>query len=171
MGDVRQVDVVGVRLELPSNQPVLILRDQQATRYLPLWIGTAEATAISLALEGVEPPRPLTHDLLANVIDQLGGQVTSVTVNELIEGTFFATINFLNHDSISARPSDAVALAIRNQVPVFVEQEVMDFAGMDLAIDDDFDNGEASFADGNMSQEELDKFRAFLDEIKPDDFS
>ena len=171
MGDVRQVDVVGVRLELPSNQPVLILRDQQATRYLPLWIGTAEATAISLALEGVEPPRPLTHDLLANVIDQLGGQVISVTVNELVEGTFFATINFLNHDSISARPSDAVALAIRNQVPVFVEQEVMDFAGMDLAIDDDFDYGEVGFADGNMSQEELEKFRAFLDEIEPDDFS
>jgi bifunctional DNase/RNase len=171
MGDVRQVDVVGVRLELPSNQPVLILRDQQATRYLPLWIGTAEATAISLALEGVEAPRPLTHDLLANVIDQLGGQVTSVTVSELVEGTFYATINFLNHDSISSRPSDAVALAIRNQVPVFVEQKVMDFAGMDLAIDDDFEPGDGSFQDGDMSQEELDRFRAFLDDIQPDDFS
>ena len=173
---MRQVDVVGVRLELPSNQPVLILRDQQATRYLPLWIGTAEATAISLALEGVEPPRPLTHDLLSNVIDQLGGQVTSVTVSELVEGTFFATINFLNHDSISARPSDAVALAIRNQVPVFVAQEVMDFAGMDLAIDDDFESGDTSFgetgfAQTDMSQEELDKFRAFLDDIQPEDFS
>ena len=171
MGFVRQVDVVGVRLELPSNQPVLILRDQQATRYLPLWIGTAEATAISLALEGVDPPRPLTHDLLATVIDQLGGQLTSVTVSELIEGTFFATINFLNHDSISARPSDAVALAIRNQVPVFVAQEVMDFAGMDLAIDDDYDSGDSSFNESDMSQEEMDKFRAFLDEIQPDDFS
>jgi bifunctional DNase/RNase len=168
---VRQVDVIGVRLELPSNQPVLILRDQQATRYLPLWIGTAEATAISLALEGVEPPRPLTHDLLANVISQLGGQVTSVSVSELIEGTFYATINFLNHDSISARPSDAVALAIRNQVPVFVAQEVMDFAGMDLAIDDDFEPSESGFVDADMSQEELDKFRAFLDDIQPDDFS
>jgi bifunctional DNase/RNase len=168
---VRQVDVVGVRLELPSNQPVLILRDQQATRYLPLWIGTAEATAISLALEGVESPRPLTHDLLANVIGQLGGQVTSVTVSELVEGTFYATINFLNHDSISARPSDAVALAIRNQVPVFVAQEVMDFAGMDLAIDDDFESGEAGFPESEMSQDELDKFRAFLDDIQPEDFS
>jgi bifunctional DNase/RNase len=168
---VRQVDVVGVRLELPSNQPVLILRDQQATRYLPLWIGTAEATAISLALEGVEPPRPLTHDLLANVIEQLGGQVTSVTVSELVEGTFYATINFLNHDSISARPSDAVALAIRNQVPVFVAQEVMDFAGMDLAIDDDCEAGETGFGESEMSQEELDKFRAFLDDIQPEDFS
>jgi len=171
MGSVRQVDVVGVRLELPSNQPVLILRDQQATRYLPLWIGTAEATAISLAIEGVEPPRPLTHDLLANVIVQLGGQLTSVTVSELVEGTFYATINFLNHDSISARPSDAVALAVRSQIPVFVAQEVMDFAGMDLAEDDDFENGETGFADDDMSQEELDKFRAFLDEIEPDDFS
>jgi len=168
---VRQVDVVGVRLELPSNQPVLILRDQQATRYLPLWIGTAEATAISLAIEGVEPPRPLTHDLLANVIVQLGGQLSSVTVSELVEGTFYATINFLNHDSISARPSDAVALAVRSQIPVFVAQEVMDFAGMDLAVDDDFENGETGFADDDMSQEELDKFRAFLDEIEPDDFS
>jgi bifunctional DNase/RNase len=171
MGFVRQVDVVGVRLELPSNQPVLILRDQQATRYLPLWIGTAEATAISLALEGVAAPRPLTHDLLANVIDQLGGQVTSVTVSELVEGTFYATINFLNHDSISARPSDAVALAVRNEIPVFVAQEVMDFAGMDLAIDDDFEVDATGFADSNMSKEELDKFRAFLDEIEPDDFS
>jgi len=168
---VRQVDVVGVRLELPSNQPVLILRDQQASRYLPLWIGTAEATAISLALEGVDAPRPLTHDLLANVITSLGGQVSSVTVSELIEGTFFATINFLNHDSISARPSDAVALAIRNKVPVFVAQEVMDFAGMDLGIDADFETNESGFADSDMSQEELDKFRAFLDDIQPDDFS
>ena len=168
---MRQVDVVGVRLELPSNQPVLILRDQQASRYLPLWIGTAEATAISLALEGVDPPRPLTHDLMSNVIAQLGGQVTSVTVSELVEGTFYATINFLNHDSISARPSDAVALAIRNQVPVFVEQEIMDFAGMDLAIDDDFEVGQGPITDANMSQEELDKFRAFLDDIQPDDFS
>jgi hypothetical protein len=168
---VRQVDVVGVRLELPSNQPVLILRDQQATRYLPLWIGTAEATAISLALEGVEPQRPLTHDLLAATIVQLGGQVTSVTVSELIEGTFFATINFLNHDSISARPSDAVALAVRNKVPVFFAQDVMDFAGMDLALDDDFVADDASFNETEMSQEDLDKFRAFLDEIQPEDFS
>jgi bifunctional DNase/RNase len=171
MGCVRQVDVVGVRLELPSNQPVLILRDQTATRYLPLWIGTAEATAISLALEGVVSPRPLTHDLLSNVIAQLGGQVTSVTVSELVEGTFFATINFLNHDSISARPSDAVALAVRNKIPVFVAQEVMDFAGMDLAIDDDFESEDSGFTDTEMTQEELDKFRAFLDDIQPDDFS
>ena len=171
MGDVRQVDVVGVRLELPSNQPVLILRDQNATRYLPLWIGTAEATAISLALEGVEPARPLTHDLIGTIISSLGGQISSITISELVDGTFFATINFLNHDSISARPSDAVAIAIRAGVPVFVAQEVMDFAGMDLAIDDDYDSNRGDLAGQEMSQEELDKFRAFLDDIQPEDFS
>lgn len=164
---MRQVDVVGVRLELPSNQPVLILRDQLAARYLPLWIGTAEATAISLALDGVIPARPLTHDLLASTITQLGGQVTSVSVSELIEGTFYATINFLNHDSISARPSDAVALAVRNDIPVFVAQEVMDFAGMDLADEDDL----AVETDEELSEAALDEFRAFLDDIQPEDFS
>ena len=164
---MRQVDVVGVRLELPSNQPVLILRDQLAARYLPLWIGTAEATAISLALDGVIPARPLTHDLLASTITQLGGQVTSVSVSELIEGTFYATINFLNHDSISARPSDAVALAVRNDIPVFVAQEVMDFAGMDLADEDDL----GVETDEELSEAALDEFRAFLDDIQPEDFS
>ena len=168
---MRQVDVVGVRLELPSNQPVLILRDQQATRYLPLWIGTAEASAISLALDGVHPSRPLTHDLLAMTIERLGGQVTSIAITELIEGTFFATINFLNHDSISARPSDAVALAVRKQIPVYVTTEIMDFAGMDLAQDDDFAEDLEPRPESSLSEAELDEFRAFLDEIKPDDFS
>ena len=167
---MREVDVVGIRLELPSNQPVLILRDQNAPRFLSLWIGTAEASAISLALDGVIPPRPQTHDLLVSAIAQLGGQVSSVTVSELVEGTFFATLNFLNHDSISARPSDAIALAVRTSVPVFVTEEIMDFAGMDLADADEFAIGDGPEGQ-DMSAAELEKFRAFLDEIEPNDFS
>ena len=167
---MREVDVVGIRLELPSNQPVLILRDQNAPRFLSLWIGTAEASAISLALDGVIPPRPQTHDLFVSAIAQLGGQVSSVTVSELVEGTFFATLNFLNHDSISARPSDAIALAVRTSVPVFVTEEIMDFAGMDLADADEFAIGDGP-GDQDMSAAELEKFRAFLDEIEPNDFS
>ncbi len=159
---MRQVDVVGIRLELPSNQPVLILRDQESPRYLPLWIGVAEATAITLAIDGVAPSRPLTHDLIQNLIIHLDERVISVVISELVEGTYFATINFANHDAISARPSDAVALAVRAGVPVFVDNDVMDFAGMDLA------EGEDNVTD---SQEELEAFRAFLDEIQPDDFS
>ena len=159
---MREVEVVGIRLELPSNQPVLILRDHETSRYLPLWIGVNEATAITLALDGVKPPRPLTHDLLQNLLTHVGERVTSVRISELIEGTFYATIHLINHDPISARPSDAVALAIRAGVPVFVADEVMDYAGLNMADDEDT---EVDTAD------ELEAFRAFLDEIQPEDFS
>lgn len=154
------VDVVGVRLELPGNQPVLILRDQELPRYLPLWIGENEAKAITLLLTSTHSSRPLTHELLANVITGLGEKVISVTVTELVEGTFYATVNFANHDSISARPSDAVALALQCGAPVFVNPEVMDEASLDIIADDE-----------EESDEELEKFRAFLDEINPEDFS
>lgn len=161
-----EVEVVGIRLEVPSNQPVLILRDMTRPRYLPLWIGTAEATAISLALEGVVPQRPLTHDLLADVVDSLGATLTSVTINQFVNGVFMAILQFANHDSISSRPSDAVALAIRLDVPVFVDPEVMDEAALEMD-EDVTDDGEEVID----PQVELDKFRAFLDEINPEDFS
>ena len=161
-----EVEVVGIRLEVPTNQPVLILRDLERPRYLPLWIGTAEATAITLSLEGVVPPRPLTHDLLADVIENLGAVLTSVTINQFVDGVFMAVLQFANHESISARPSDAVALAVRLDVAVFVESEVMDEAALDI---------DEEMVDENDDpidpQVELDKFRAFLDEINPEDFS
>ena len=153
------VEVVGIRLEV-SNQPVLILRDTENSRYLPLWIGTSEATAISIALDGVSTPRPLTHDLLNHTIAHLGAKLVSVTVSELVDGIFYATLNFAAHDSISARPSDAIALAVRSGVPVLVDAEVMDIAGLDITSqDEEIDD-----------QEELERFRAFLDEINPEDF-
>lgn len=156
-----EVEVVGIRVELPANQPVLVLRDLDGDRYLPLWIGNSEATAISLALDGVTPPRPLTHDLLVQVIDHLDDQVMSASITELIDGVYFAQIDFANHDAVSARPSDAVAVAIRCGVPIFVSQEVFDEAGMDVVDNEDVED----------SEEEVEKFRAFLDEINPEDFS
>lgn len=155
-----EVEVVGIRLELPANQPVLVLRDLDGSRYLPLWIGNSEATAISLALEGVNPPRPLTHDLLVDVIEHLDDQVLSTAITELIDGTYFAQIEFANHDAVGARPSDAVAVAIRCGVPIYVSQDVLDEAGMDVVGEDEIDESE-----------EVEKFRAFLDEINPEDFS
>ena len=155
-----EVEVVGIRLELPASQPVLVLRDLDGSRYLPLWIGNSEATAISLALEGVNPPRPLTHDLLVDVIEHLDDQVLSTSITELVDGTYFAQIEFANHDAVSARPSDAVAVAIRCGVPIFVSQDVLDEAGMDVVSEDDLEDSE-----------EVEKFRAFLDEINPEDFS
>ena len=156
-----EVEVVGIRVELPANQPVLVLRDISGDRYLPLWIGNSEATAISLAVDGVAPPRPLTHDLLVDVIDHLDDQVMSVSITELIDGVYYAQLDFANHDAVSARPSDAVAVAVRCGVPIYVAQEVFDEAGMDVVNDDDIDNPD----------EEVEKFRAFLDEINPEDFS
>ena len=155
-----EVEVVGIRLELPANQPVLVLRDLDGSRYLPLLIGNPQATAISLALEGVNPPRPLTHDLLVDVIEHLDDQVLSTAITELIDGTYFAQIEFANHDAVSARPSDAVAVAIRCGVPIYVSQDVLDEAGMDVVGEDEIDESE-----------EVEKFRAFLDEINPEDFS
>ncbi len=154
------VDVVGIRLELPSNQPVLILRDQEQPRYLALWIGDNEAKAITLLLTNTRSQRPLTHELMSNVIAALGDKLVSVTVTELIEGTYYATLNFASSDSVSARPSDAVALALQTGAPVFVSREVIDEAGIDVIEDD-----EANDTD------ELEAFRAFLDEINPEDFS
>ena len=156
-----EVEVIGIRLELPASQPVLVLRDLAGDRYLPLWIGTSEATAISLALEGVTPPRPLTHDLLVNLVEHLDDHVLSTSITELVDGTYFAQIDFANHSAISARPSDAIAVAIRCGVPIYVAQDVIDEAGMDVVADEEIEN----------TDEELEKFRAFLDEINPEDFS
>lgn len=157
-----EVEVVGIRLELPANQPVLVLRDLDNSRYLPLWIGTSEATAISLALEEVLPPRPLTHDLLVEVIEHLDDQVLSAAITELVDGVYYAQLEFANHGVVSARPSDAVAVAIRCGVPIFVSADVLDEAGMDVVADDEISED---------PDEELEKFRAFLDEINPEDFS
>ncbi len=157
-----EVEVVGIRVELPANQPVLVLRDRDGERYLPLWIGNSEATAISLALDGVTPPRPLTHDLLVEVIEHLDDQVMSASITELIDGVYFAQIDFANHDAVSARPSDAIAVAIRCSVPIYVSEEVFEEAGMDIITDED---------ELENSEEEVEKFRAFLDEINPEDFS
>lgn len=156
------VQVAGIRLEVPTNQPVLILRDEEHHRYLPLWIGPAEATAISIALDGIKSPRPLTHDLLKSVVENFSDKVTSVSINELIDGTFYATINFAHHESVSARPSDAVALALRCGVEVLVAADVLDEAA--LAIDDEDQEPVAT-------EDELEAFRAFLDDINPEDFS
>ena len=157
------VQVAGIRLEIPSNQPVLILRDEENSRYLPLWIGPAEATAISIALDNIKSPRPLTHDLLKSVIENVGDKLISVSINELLDGTFYATLNFAHHEAVSARPSDAVALALRCGVPVMVATEVLDEAA--LPVEDDDQDGEGT------SEDELEAFRAFLDDINPEDFS
>jgi len=159
MNDLVAMELVGVRIELPTNTPMVLLREQDGTRYLPIWIGTAEATAIALALEGVEPQRPMTHDLMKTVVEALGASVTEIRVTELRDGTFFADLVLNANDQevvLSSRPSDAIALAARTGSPIIAERSLLDEAGVEIQSEEE--------------EEEIEKFREFLDDVSPEDF-
>ena len=153
------MELVGVRIELPTNVPILLLREDEGTRYLPIWIGPNEATAIALALQGVEPQRPMTHDLLSLVVTELEAEMVRVDVTELVDGTFFANLVLSRNGreiSISARPSDAIALAARTRAPIFADRSLLDEAGVEIEEDG--------------QEEEIERFREFLEDITPEDF-
>ena len=164
---VVELELVGVRVELPANQPIVLLKEREGSRYLPIWIGAPEATAIAFALQGVETPRPMTHDLFVATLDALGTTLTAVHVTRLSEGTFYAELH-LEQDGettvVSARPSDAIAIASRmDDIPILGAEEVLEEAG--LEIDDDEDETESGDPD-----EEVRRFREFLDNVAPEDF-
>ena len=159
MDDQVPMEIIGVRVELPTNTPILLLRERDGNRYLPIWIGTPEATAIALALEGVETARPLTHDLLRTIVEALGADVEQVNVTGLDDGIFFADL-IIGSDgdelTISSRPSDAIALATRTGSPVYASRALLDEAGVEIH-------------DENEEQQ-IEQFKEFLDEISPEDF-
>ena len=161
-----EVELVGVRVELPANQPIVLLKEKTGTRYLPIWIGAVEATAIAFALQGVETPRPLTHDLLVDVLEELGIRLDAVHVTELREGTFYAELRFVQNGrafSVSSRPSDAIAIASRlEEVPIFASEDVMEEAGLEIDASEDGTELEA--------EEQVRQFREFLEGITPEDF-
>jgi bifunctional DNase/RNase len=155
VGDVREVDVVGVRVEMPSNQPIVLLREASGDRYLPIWVGAVEATAIAFAQQGVIPPRPLTHDLLKDVLTATGHELTEVQITEVRDGVFYATLVLGEGIEVSARPSDSIALALRTGSRIVCSEEVLDEAGLEVPDD---------------QEEEVERFREFLDQISPEDF-
>jgi bifunctional DNase/RNase len=128
---MRELDVVGVRVEMPSNAPMVLLREVGGTRFLPIWIGANEASAIANAQEGVVPPRPLTHDLMVDVLAGLQHKLTAVRITELEGGTFYAVL-VIDDTEISARPSDAIALALRVGSDIFCAEDVLDVAGIEM---------------------------------------
>jgi bifunctional DNase/RNase len=150
-----KVSVVGVRVEMPSNQPIILLQDEPGQKYLPIWIGAVEATSIAFAQQGVIPARPLTHDLLLDVIKNFGRKIQEVKIVSLKDGIFYSEIIFDNGSVISARPSDSIALALRVEAPIWVAVDVINSAGIEIPVDE---------------QDEMDKFRQFLDEVNPEDF-
>lgn len=160
--DLIPVEVVGVRIEMPSNQPIVLLKELDGSRFLPLWIGAVEATAIAFAQQGLTPGRPMTHDLLMKTFEEFGATVTAVHITELREGIFYSTI--LSRDSqarghaIDSRPSDAIALALRTHSNILVSATVMDEAGIEIPAEP-------------AGEQDLEKFREFLDQINPEDFA
>jgi uncharacterized protein len=152
---VRQMEVVGVRVEMPTNQPIVLLKETQGERYLPIWIGPMEATAIAYAQQGLVPVRPLTHDLLRDILEALDVQLRTVNITALRNGTFYADLIFSNGKEVSARPSDSIALALRTGATIFAADEILEEAG--IAIPDE-------------QEDEVEKFREFLDTITPEDF-
>ena len=160
MSEQIPLELVGVRIELPTNTPILLLRERDGDRYLPIWIGTAEATAIALALEGVHPVRPMTHDLLRNVLEALDAQVARIVITDLRDGTFYADLVLTGPDGdevvVSSRPSDAIALSARTAAPVFAEASLLEEAGVEI-----HDESE---------EEEIERFREFLEDVTPEDF-
>jgi bifunctional DNase/RNase len=154
------VELVGVRIELPTNQPIVLLREVGGQRFLPIWIGANEATAIAFALEGVEPQRPLTHDLLKLAVEALHSTVARVVVTELRDGIYYADLVFDSDGSeitVSSRPSDAIALAARTGSPIFVFPSVLEEAGVEIR-------------DEESEEDEIARFRNFLDSVNPEDF-
>ena len=157
--DAKQLDVIGVRVEMPSSQPIVLLKESDGKRFLPIWVGAVEATAIAFAQQGVSPPRPLTHDLLKDVIAATGNSVQEVYLSELKDGVFYAELVFANGVEVSARPSDAIALALRTGTPIFGSTALLAQAGIEMNEGGEEDEGE------------VERFREFLDQIDPEDFA
>ncbi len=150
-----ELTVVGVRVELPSQQPIVLLKEAGGERYLPIWIGAVEATAIAFAQQGIVTARPMTHDLLRDLLEALDRPLEGVTISDLRDGVFYAELRFADGITVSARPSDAIALAMRTGAVIRSEESVLAEAG--IAIPDEQEN-------------EVEKFREFLDTITPEDF-
>jgi bifunctional DNase/RNase len=140
---------------MPSNQPIVLLREAMGERYLPIWIGAVEATAIAFAQQGVVPPRPLTHDLLKDVIEATGNEVSEIRITEMRDSIFYATLVLSSGVEVSARPSDSIALALRTGSRIVCAEQLLDEAG--IVVPDE-------------QEDEVEKFREFLDHVSPEDF-
>jgi uncharacterized protein len=159
-----EMELVGVRVEMPANSPLLLLREKEgAQRVLPIYIGHPEAMAIVSAVEGEQPPRPMTHDLLRDVVQSLAASLNKVVVTELRDHTFYAELELevgANRRRVSSRPSDAIAFAVRTGSPIFAEEAVLDEAGQ-LPAEPETEKAE----------ELVDEFRHFIDQVSPEDFA
>jgi bifunctional DNase/RNase len=172
-GGLIEMTIESIRVSLMNYQRVVILKEKSSDRYLPIWIGPAEADAIAVQLQEVSVPRPLTHDLLRSVIDTLGAVVNHVLVNDLSNDTFYARIVLdVNGGSmeIDSRPSDAIALAVRAKVPIFADEQVLDKAGVLLDKEGEPVEGGERAKVGPEELEKMSAFKDFIESLDLDDF-
>ncbi|MGH8791704.1 MAG: bifunctional nuclease family protein [Stackebrandtia sp.] len=153
---MHELRVVGVRVELPTNQPIVLLKEISGERFLPIWIGAVEATAIAYEQQGVVATRPLTHDLMRDILQALNVPLQAVEINDIKDTIFYADLVFDGGVRVSARPSDAIALALRTGSPVRCTEEVLGESGITMSEDAD---------------DEVERFRMFLDNVTPEDFA
>ena len=157
-----EIVIYGVSFDLVGKQPIVLLKTADGNKFLPIWIGHPEAAAILMKLQGASTPRPLTHDLVTDMLEQLDAQVTRITVTELKENTFYASITLAQNGSeieIDSRPSDAIALAVRAEAPIYANERVIEESAIE-------------FEGEEVNEEEIvDEFRKFLDDVSPDEFA
>jgi bifunctional DNase/RNase len=162
---MQEMQIYGVSFDLVGKQPIVLLKTAEGNKFLPIWIGHPEAAAILMKLQSASTPRPMTHDLVTDMLDQLGAQVVRITVTELRENTFYAQITVQQDGSeveIDSRPSDAIALAIRADAPIFAADEVIEESAIE------FEGEEINQED---LEKEVSKFKHFLDHVSPDEFA
>ena len=158
---MQEMVIYGVSFDLVGKQPIVLLKTADGNKFLPIWIGHPEAAAILMKLQGAATPRPMTHDLVTDMLSQLEARVTRITVTELRENTFYAQITLQVNGSeieIDSRPSDAIALAVRADAKIFVADEVIDDSAIEFNQEPE-DSGEV-----------IDEFKKFLENVSPEDF-
>jgi uncharacterized protein len=159
---MHEMVIYGVSFDLVGKQPIVLLKTADGNKFLPIWIGHPEAAAILMKLQGASTPRPMTHDLLADVLEQLDAEVLRITVTELRENTFYASITVQQNGSeieIDSRPSDAIAIAVRSDAPIFAAERVIEESAIE-------------FEGEEVNEEEIvDEFKKFLDDVSPDQFA
>ncbi|MGI9658246.1 MAG: bifunctional nuclease family protein [Gaiellaceae bacterium] len=158
---MREMVIYGVSFDMVGKQPIVLLKTADGNRFLPIWIGHPEAAAILMKLQGATTPRPMTHDLVTEMLGHFDAKVIKITVTELRENTFYAQITVaVNGDEIEidSRPSDALALAVRSEAPIFAAEDVIEESGIEFE-HEDFDN-----------EQIVDEFKRFLDDVSPEDF-
>jgi hypothetical protein len=162
---MQEMLIYGVSFDLVGKQPIVLLKTTDGNKFLPIWIGHNEAAAILMKLQSQAPPRPMTHDLLSDMLEQLGAQVVRITVTELRENTFYAQITVAQDGSeieVDSRPSDAIALAIRTEAPIFAADRVIEESAIE------FEGDEVT---EEQLEEEVAKFKNFLEQVTPDQFA